>query len=410
MVSFIEANCCLSIYLVLYTDFTEFGYLVYVQKLNAFLCNDFIFSSRYQVWRHLLYWPLHLTAWAAFCVVIIGAPGPFAHHLINMFVWGPVYFLFSYPLLVAIPKLLLKGKVVSFLLFVVAWGVAGVYIESAFRSYVLIPMQEGMGMAFVISRGPIPFPYLCMMSFVVTAMIIKFFKLCIIKQRDWILAKQEKMSAELQLLKAQAHPHFLINTLKHIYSSSANSSPKTPGLILKLSSLLSYMLYDCKSEEVLLEKEVENMKNFINLEKERYGNAMEISWSVNGNLKDKFISPLLMLPLLENAFRHGISEHIEKPWLSVDLSVKADTMRCKIANSKYDCVASSEDRRGLTNVKTRLQLIYPDRHQLQLNDEGNFFVVSLLVKLAYHAATSIETPVPARITKTIRQTQMASYN
>ena len=105
-----------------------------------------------------------------------------------------------------------------------------------------------------------------------------------------------------------------------------DSSPKTPGLILKLSSLLSYMLYDCKAEEVRLEKEIEIMKNYIDLEKDRYGNKIEISWSVEGDIKDKFISPLLMLPFLENAFKHGISEQIEKPWLSIDISVKSDTL------------------------------------------------------------------------------------
>ena len=154
--------------------------------------------------------------------------------------------------------------------------------------------------------------YLCMTTSAASPMIIKFFKLWTIKQRDWMQAQQEKITAELQLLKAQVHPHFLFNTLNNIYSFSLDNSPKTPDMILKLSSLLSYMLYDCKAEEVRLEKEIEIMKNYIDLEKERYGNKIEISWSVEGDIKDKFISPLLMLPFLENAFKHGISEQIEK--------------------------------------------------------------------------------------------------
>jgi LytS/YehU family sensor histidine kinase len=87
------------------------------------------------------------------------------------------------------------------------------------------------------------------------------------KQQEWMQAEKEKVTAELQLLKAQVDPHFLFNTLNNIYSFSLENSPKTPGLILKLSSLLSYMLCDCKAEEVLLEKEIEVMKNFIDLEK-----------------------------------------------------------------------------------------------------------------------------------------------
>ena len=191
----------------------------------------------------------------------------------------------------------------------------------------------------------------------------------------------KKVTAELQLLKAQVHPHFLFNTLNNIYSFSLESSPKTPGLILKLSSLLSYMLYDCKAEEVLLEKEIEIMKNYIDLEKERYGNKIEISWDIEGDVKDKYIAPLLMLPFLENAFKHGTSEQLEKPWLSVDISVKNDILKCKIVNSKNEYVPVSNHGIGIQNVKKRLTFIYPGKHELKMNDEGNFFVVSLLIGL-----------------------------
>jgi len=194
-------------------------------------------------------------------------------------------------------------------------------------------------------------------------------------------AEKEKVTAELQLLKAQVHPHFLFNTLNNIYSFSLENSPKTPGLILKLSSLLSYMLYDCKAEEVLLEKEIEIMKNYIDLEKERYGNKIEISWNIEGDVKDKYIAPLLLLPFLENAFKHGTSEQLEKPWLSVDISVQQHIIRCKIVNSKNEYVPLSNHGIGVQNVKKRLALIYTDKHELKMNDEENFFVVSLLIEL-----------------------------
>ncbi len=126
-------------------------------------------------------------------------------------------------------------------------------------------------------------------------------------------AEKAKITVELQLLKAQVHPHFLFNTLNNIYSFSLESSPKTPELILKLSSLLRYMLYDCKAEQVLLEKEIQVMKNYIDLEKERYGNKIQISLNIAGDLKGNYISPLLLLPFLENAFKHGTSDQLEKP-------------------------------------------------------------------------------------------------
>ena len=162
-------------------------------------------------------------------------------------------------------------------------------------------------------------------------------------------------------------------------------------MILKLSSLLSYMLNDCKAEEVQLEKEIEIMKNYIDLEKERYGNKIEISWDVEGDIKNKFVSPLLMLPFLENAFKHGISEQIEKPWLSVNISVKSDTLRCKITNSKNEFVRHRTNSTGIgiNNVRKRLDFIYPDSYELKMHDEGNFFVVSLIVVLTGYVRNTV---------------------
>jgi hypothetical protein len=328
--------------------------------------------------------------WAAFWVVM-EAPGSYGRQLFNQSLWIPVFILFSYPLVYgAIPHLLLKGKVSLFFLVALAWGCVGLYIEAGFRSYIYIPIQESMGLDFILPRRPTTVYYLCMTTSAASPMIVKFFKLCAIKQRDWIRAQQERITAELQLLKAQVHPHFLFNTLNNIYSRSMKNSPKTPDLILKLSSLLSYMLYDCKAEEVRLEKEIEIIKNYIALEKDRYGNKIEISWSVEGDIKDKFISPLLMLPFLENAFKHSISEHVEKPWLSIDISVKSDILRCKIANSKNEFALYTENGIGITNAKKRLEFSCPGRYELKLNDEGNFFVVSLLVKMAGHVPANSE--------------------
>ncbi|HLO38259.1 MAG TPA: histidine kinase [Lacibacter sp.] len=353
--------------------------------MNSFLYNEFIFSSRYRVWRHLLYWSFHVAIWAAFWLVM-GVPLSYGRHLINMVMWVPAFILFGYPLVyIAIPHLLLKGKVWQFFLVVLAWGVVGIYIDTGYRGYVLIPAQEAMGLDNILPRGPLAFCYLCMTTSAASPMIIRFFKLWTIKQREWINAQQEKMTAELQLLKAQVHPHFLFNTLNNIYSFSLLNSTKTPNLILKLSSLLSYMLYDCKAEEVRLEKEIEIMKNYIDLERERYGDKIDISWNVEGDIKDQFISPLLMLPFLENAFKHGISEQIEKCWLSVDISVKKNTLLFKVANSKNEYVHYSSNGIGVNNVKKRLSFIYPNSHELRINDEGSFFVVSLLVELTNKA-------------------------
>jgi len=144
------------------------------------------------------------------------------------------------------------------------------------------------------------------------------------------------------------------------------------------------------------------MKNYIDLEKERYANRLEISLNVEGDTKGNLIAPLLLLPFLENAFKHGTSEQLEKPWLSMDIAVKQHTMRCKIVNSKNYTVKPNENGIGINNVRTRLSYLYPGNHELKLIDEGNFFVVSLSVELkrlsaiAKPAGTS-SLPVPENI-------------
>ena len=222
--------------------------------------------------------------------------------------------------------------------------------------------------------------------------------------------QQEKATAELQLLKAQVHPHFLFNTLNNIYSFSLDNSPKTPELILKLSSLLSYMLYDCKTDEVRLEKEIGIMKNYLDLEKERYGNKIEISWNVSGDIKDKFIAPLLLLPFLENAFKHGASEQIEKPWLGVDISVKNDTILYKIVNSKNENVEESKNGIGINNVKKRLELLYQGKYELKINDEGSFYVVSLMLVFSDTVHATKNAYSPLIIAQNIRhETSLPAY-
>jgi hypothetical protein len=310
-------------------------------------------------------------------------PIPYQRQLLYLALWTPAFILFSYPVVYgAIPFILLKGNVLQFFLFMIAWLGAGLYLDEVYRSFVIIPIQSALGLDRPIPAGPLASCYLCMTTSVLGPMTLQFFKLWTIKQRAWVQTEQEKITAELQLLKAQVHPHFLFNTLNNIYSYSMENSTKTADMILKLSSLLSYMLHDCKTENVPLEKEIGIMKNYIDLERERYGSKIDITWKVEGETKEKFLAPLLMLPFLENAFKHGTSEQIERSWLSVDISVKQDRLRCKIANSKNESVPYSDKGIGIVNVRKRLELLYAGKYELSLEDEGRSFVVLLQVSLS----------------------------
>lgn len=365
-----------------------------LKKINKFLYDEFVFSPKYRIWRHIFYWSFHTTIWAIFWM-IMGVPASFAHMMFNVSLWIPVFIFFGYPIVyIAVPHLLLKGKVWQFFLLILLWGAAGLFINAGFRTYIFVPVQELLGSSLIPAKGLQPNSYLCMTTSAASPMIVRFFKLWTIKQRAWLQAKQEQISTELQFLKAQVHPHFLFNTLNNIYSFSLERSSKTPGLILKLSSLLSYMLYDCKTEEVQLEKEIEIMKNYIDLEKERYGDKIDISVNIEGDIQDKYITPLLVLPFLENAFKHGISEQLDKAWMSVDIMVTDYTLKCKVVNSKNEFVPLHENGVGISNVKKRLEFLYTGRHELKLADKGDFFVVSLVLELKPNLAAPVTAIFP----------------
>lgn len=358
-----------------------------VVAMTASRYNDLIFSPRYRLQRHLLYWSLHIIFWTLLNNFIMsrnsrGQDFSLWHNLFNVSVWLPVAIPYSYLMAYFIvPKFLLKEKFLQFSFVALLWIIAGVAINFYYRIYVLIPAQEALHFKNIVKGGWQLTSYMLLLVHGTNVTFFKLFKYWFKKQQEWMQAEKEKITAELQLLKAQVHPHFLFNTLNNIYSFSLENSSKTPELILKLSALLSYMLYDCSKDEVRLEKEVEIMKNYIDLEKERYGNNIDISWMVAGEVNGKHIAPLLLLPFLENAFKHGTSEQVEKPWLSVDISANEDIVKCKIINSKNVNGSGKNGGIGIQNAMKRLEIIYPQKHELKINDEGNFFVVSLMVDL-----------------------------
>jgi LytS/YehU family sensor histidine kinase len=308
--------------------------------------------------------------------------------------------LYSYPVAyLVVPKLLLKGRYLLFVITMLMWGVVGWYLVIYYSVYIFFPLIDQPQLANGIKVAE-PGSFFCMTTTVGCMTVITLAKRWVKKEREWLDAEKERVAAQLQILKAQLHPHFLFNTLNNIYSFALENSPETPQMILKLSSLLSYMLYDCKAEEVLLEKEVEVMKNYIDLEKERYGDKIDISVNIQGDIQDKYITPLLILPFLENAFKHGTSEQLDRPWMSVDIAVKDHILKCKVVNSKNEYVPFHENGVGINNVKQRLELLYPGKYDLKLVDEGDFFVVSVMLELKANLAVPVRPrPVHPKLEK-----------
>lgn len=217
------------------------------------------------------------------------------------------------------------------------------------------------------------------------ALVIKLFKL-------WYERKQAALQAELNALKGQVHPHFLFNTLNNLYALTLNNSPRSPQVVMGLSEMLRYMLYECNADSVPLAKEILMLQQFTDLEKLRYEERLDLTFNITGNPDSKMVAPLLMLPLIENAFKHGISESIGEAWININLNISGSDLQFKISNSKPDLpVANAEQKSGhigLENLQKRLSLLYPSAHKLKILDDEDAFLAVLEVKLQTQPQTA----------------------
>ncbi|NJN35382.1 MAG: histidine kinase [Saprospiraceae bacterium] len=190
---------------------------------------------------------------------------------------------------------------------------------------------------------------------------------------------KEKVAAQLELLKSQVQPHFIFNTLNNIYMLSLKGAPQTSDMIYRLSALLSYMLYDSKEETIGVEKEVDYIKNYINLERIRYGDRLDVQLNVLQNIRDVRVPPLLFLPLVENAFKHGASRAVGESWIHIDISVKGKSLILKVENSLSETKAETNgfgNGLGLDNLRKRLEILYPNNFELKtMKDECSYLAV-----------------------------------
>lgn len=189
------------------------------------------------------------------------------------------------------------------------------------------------------------------------------------------LAK-DKLEAELKFLKSQIHPHFLFNTLNNLYALTLKKSAKAPDMVLKISDMLDYMLYKSNEEEVPLESEISLLKTYLDLEKTRYGRRLDLEFTVTGNPDGKRIAPLLLLPFVENSFKHGASSDVEKPFVRINLDITVPMLRLVVANSYGEQQKESYNEGiGLKNVCRRLDLQYKDQYVLNVIKNDGIFEV-----------------------------------
>lgn len=209
--------------------------------------------------------------------------------------------------------------------------------------------------------------------------------------RDWdrkdrlaTRLSQEKREAELQFLRAQIHPHFLFNTLNNLYGLAMAGSPNTSESILKLSGLLDFMLYQCNSENIPLEREIELIRHYVELERLRFGKRLDLQFECEHVEKDILIAPLLLLPFVENAFKHGAGRVNGVVSVLIRLETDARHLHFRVENPTSPGMTTGEKNGGigLINVEKRLNLLYPEKFRLAFDaTASNRFIATLQIDL-----------------------------
>lgn len=207
---------------------------------------------------------------------------------------------------------------------------------------------------------------------------VLFASLALKLNHQWKQIEQEKLNAELSYLKAQINPHFLFNTLNSIYSLALVKSDSTPKAILELSSLMRYVISESKEKFVPVEKEINYIKNYIDLQKLRLDDTVSVSFTTEGDIEHKLISPLMLIPFIENAFKHGVNPE-ENSVIDIFIIVQDKNLLLKVTNvlvtQIYDI--NTQSGYGIENAKSQLQLLYPNKHSLTLEEANHCFIVTL---------------------------------
>ncbi|MCW3467554.1 sensor histidine kinase [Chitinophaga nivalis] len=198
------------------------------------------------------------------------------------------------------------------------------------------------------------------------------------KQREAL--KVEKLDAELKFLKSQINPHFLFNCLNTIYSLAHKQSKQTEHAILKLSTIMRYMIYESNEDKVMLSQELKYLQDYIDIQRLRLPDDMNIHYRLAGEATRQQIEPMLLVPFVENAFKHGIS-YTEKSFIDIAIAIEENTVQLKVANSHFKERVAERGGIGLQNVLKRLGMLYADEHEIDISETENQFIVNLKIVL-----------------------------
>ncbi len=291
-----------------------------------------------------------------------------------LFIAGIVYFNLYY----LIPNFLTKNKFLTYsALFVLAC--------------IIITPLRALALFLLFDILDTPWPQMLFLSFI-SIFLIASVSTVVKIINDWLKHTRERqelqrqtMQSELRFLKSQVNPHFLFNTLNNLYALTLKKDDRAPEIVIKLSEMMRYMLYECNEKRVPLKKEVSYIRNYLDLERLRQGKKVEINFEVSGLVGEQQVAPLMFTPFLENSFKHGLNHHLTQGFVNIQLSVDEQNVQFFIENSKAPALPKDPNRRsggiGLVNVRRRLELLYPEHYDLDIDNNPNTYAVNLLLEL-----------------------------
>ncbi|MBC7826514.1 MAG: histidine kinase [Chitinophagaceae bacterium] len=335
----------------------------------------------------------HIAFWIAMVILYtinytLG-PGLYPRRYTDAIIYLPGHMFFAYVQMYRlVPRYLLKKKYKLYALYSFLFITISIfYAHMVGTSMMLWKMKVFSSFpTYFIAYGRSAFSLLPSAGL---AVAIKLLKEWFHQRENALRAENEKVKIELESLRSQIHPHFLFNTLNNLYSLTLSSSTAASLVVVHLSDLLRYILYECKEPEVPVDKELQMLKKYVELEKLRYGNRLDIGFTTEGNTSQFAISPLLLLPFVENSFKHGVSEQIDQCWINIHVHIHNNAFTFQVSNSRIARTRQPMGGLGMDNTRKRLQLLYDGRHDIKITEESEVYTVKLNLLLNKFSSASV---------------------
>ncbi len=309
----------------------------------------------------------------------------FSEGIVERLVYGTSSLVHGIIFYLIVKRALVHKKIILFLIYTIVFLIGLhyytklVYIIVAHAGWLPLTMQESAGrwaQANVLTHFSIIFMMREFLCIATLGYFINWDK----QNKELQALKEQQLYTELNYLKAQLHPHFFFNTINNIYSLALKQSIDTAPMVAKLGDMMRYILYETSGERVLLMKEVDFLKNYIDVERIRHQHNI-INFDVQGIMEGNYIEPLLLLPFIENAFKHGLEHEIGQGFANIVLVLTHNELTLEVSNSKPG-IPEKPAGIGLQNVLKRLNILYPNRYNLDVKDEADIYRASLTLQLS----------------------------